>query len=214
MKTKTIGEILQEERQFHRLSLPELAKKSRIRLEYLRALEKNQFDQLPAATFVKGYIKTYARLFGFDHQPLLALLRRDYKESAKGKLVPREFVKPVIKKRQLWTPVTILVIVMASVFLTLLGYVGFQWYNLNKPPSLEVYAPQEDQFVAGTVVVEGQTLPEAVVTVNSQPVALQPDGSFQTEVYLPQEGISTITIEATDRRGKTSLLQRTVYVKF
>lgn len=214
MKTKTIGEMLREEREFHRLSIAELAKRTRIRAEYLEALEKNQFELLPAATFVKGYIKTYATIFGFDYQPLLGLLRRDFKESAKGRLVPREFIKPVLKKRQFWTPITATMVIAAGLFLTLFGYVGVQWYSLNQPPRLEVVQPADNAEVAAQVEVTGRTAPEAVVTVNNQPVALQPDGRFATEIFLPREGISSITVEAKDRRGKSNLIQRTVYVRY
>jgi cytoskeleton protein RodZ len=214
MTTRTVGELLKAERTSHHISLGELSKRTRIRREYLEALEQNEFSKLPAATFVKGYIKTYARVFGFDHEPLLALLRRDYKESAKGKLVPREFIKPVLKRGRTFTPVTLFVLGLAAVFLSLVGYVGFQWYNLNKPPELTLAAPEDDAIVASRVVVEGKTVPEAVVTVNSQPVALRPDGSFATEVFVATEGISSITVEATDRRGKTNRLNRTVHVRF
>ncbi|HYD35239.1 MAG TPA: helix-turn-helix domain-containing protein [Vitreimonas sp.] len=214
MKTKSIGEILGEEREFHRLSLADLAKRTRIRLEYLQALENNEFDKLPSSTFVKGYIRTYGQIFGFDYLPLLALLRRDFKESAKGKLVPREFIKPVLKKRPFWTPITAAMVVLGTLFLTLITYVLVQWYHFTKPPLLEVFSPEADAFVSAQVMVEGRTNPEAVVAVNAQPVSLQPDGSFRYELYLPREGITTITVEATDRRGKTNLLQRTVYVKF
>src|SRR3990167_1696570 len=141
MKTITIGEMLQTERQRHRLSLSELSGRTRIKLEYLLALEANQFDQLPAATFIKGYIKSYGQILGFDAQPLLALLRRDFKESARGQLVPREFLKPVLKPYSLWTPITLVIIGTLVVFLTLLSYVGWQWYSLNQPPPLEVSSP-------------------------------------------------------------------------
>ena len=214
MKTKTIGEILREERQRHRLSIEKLAQKTRIKKKYLQALENNQFDRLPAATFVKGYIKIYAQLFGFDHQPLIALLRRDFKESVKGQLVPREFIKPVLKKRQLWGPATCVVLGLALTFITLISYVGFQWYVLTQPPALTITSPVEDSLVAARVGVSGQTDADAIVTVNSQPVALQADGSFETEVYLPREGVNTISIEAQDRRGKVTLIQRLVRVKF
>lgn len=214
MKTKTIGEMLREEREFHRLSIAELAKRTRIRAEYLEALEKNEFELLPAATFVKGYIRTYGAIFGFNYQPLLGLLRRDFKESAKGHLVPREFIKPVLKKRQFWTPITATMMIAAGLFLTLFTYVAIQWYNLNRPPMLEVAQPQENAEVAAQVEVRGKTTAEAVVTVNNQPVALQPDGTFEVEIFLPREGISSITVEAKDRRGKSNLIQRTVYVRY
>lgn len=214
MKTKSVGDLLKEKRTFHRLSLESLSEKTKIKIEYLEALENSEFEKLPGASFVRGYIKTYARIFRFDHQPLIALLRRDFKESAKGMLVPREFIKPILKKRQLSHPITIFALSLASVFVVLLLYVGVQWYNLQKPPMLEIFTPQEDALVSSQVVVEGKTTPEAVVAVNAQPVALQQDGSFRTEVFLPREGIFTLTIEATDRREKTSVIQRTVYVKF
>lgn len=196
------------------MKLPEMAKRTRIRQEYLSALEANQFDQLPAATFVKGYIKTYGQLFGFDYRPLLAMLRRDYRESARGTLVPRDFLKPVLRRRQLWTPITLIVIVLAGSFLSLASYVGFQWYQIQKPPSLEIVEPTQNQVVGPQVIVSGQTEQEALVSVNSQPVALQPDGTFQTQLLMPRDGLNTITIEAKDRRGKSNIQQRTVRVEF
>ena len=214
MKTKTIGEILREERQQHHLSIDKLAQKTRIKKKYLQALENNQFNQLPAATFVKGYIKIYSQMFGFDYQPLIALLRRDFRESVKGQLVPREFIKPLLKKRQLWGPATFIVLGLALTFIILISYVGFQWYELAQPPDLKIISPVKDSLVAARVSVSGQTDTDAIVTINSQPVALQSDGSFKSEVYLPREGVNTISIEAQDRRGKITLIQRLVRVKF
>src|SRR5258708_36260738 len=153
MKIKTIGEILRTERQNHHLSLDQLAQKTRIRQEYLIALEENRFSDLPSATFVKGYIKTYSQIFGFDHEPLLALLRRDFKESAVGTLVPREFIKPMLKKRHLWTPVTFAMLSLAVVFLTLMSYVAIHWYTLQQPPKLIIIAPKENDFVSAQITV-------------------------------------------------------------
>lgn len=214
MNTRTVGQLLREERSRRQLSLDALSKKTRIRLEYLQALEANEFALLPAATFVKGYIKRYAAVLGLDHKPLLALLRRDYKESAKGTLVPREFIKPVLKSRRAVTSVTLVMALMASVFVALISYVGFQWYQLNKPPELTVAQPAEQANVSAQIVVEGQTSAEAIVNVNNQPVSLRPDGSFSSTIFIPNEGITTITVEAADRRGKTNRIQRTVYVQF
>lgn len=214
MRTRTIGEVLSETRLSHHISIEQLAKKTRIRAEYLQALESNQFEKLPAATFVKGYIKAYAQIFGFESEPLLALLRRDFKESVKGRLVPREFLKPIMKKQRFMVPITVLMVVLVGLFLSLMGYVSIQWFNLQKPPFLEITEPADKAQVAARVSIVGKTNPEALVTVNEQPVALQTNGNFSTELVLPTEGITTITVSATDRRGKTSRQQRTVYVRF
>ena len=214
MRTKTIGETLRDERNKHRLRLEDLSKRTRIRVSYLESLEANRFEELPATIFVKGYIKTYSHVFGFDHKPLLAMLRRDYKESAQGKLVPREFIKPVLKNRAKKHSITILLIILIAVFASLFGYVGLQWYNLTKPPKLSIIQPREQAIVSSKVVVEGNTLPDAIVTVNDQPVALQQDGSFKTEIIVANEGISLLVVQAKDRRGKVSTVQRSVTVQF
>lgn len=214
MKTKTIGEILQDERVRHHISIEALAKKTRIRSEYLEALEQNNFDVLPAAPFVKGFIKTYAQVFGFDHAPILALLRRDYRESAKGTLVPREFLKPLLRSKPQLSVVTLIVTLVVVMFITAASYIGFQWYRFQQPPLLDVTAPKQHDFVGATVVVEGKTNPEAVVAINDSPVVVGTDGLFKTEISMQTEGTSTIVITSTDRRGKKSEAERKVFVRF
>ncbi|MBW7955556.1 helix-turn-helix domain-containing protein [Patescibacteria group bacterium] len=213
MKTKTIGELLATERQKHALSILQVANATKIQPEFLTALEENKFELLPAATFVKGFIKSLAEFYRQDPQPLLATLRRDFKESAAGKLVPREFIRPALKRRQLWTPLTLTFLFLAVIFITLISYVGFQWYSFQKPPSLDVTQPAENQVVGEKVKVTGKTLPDAIVAINAQPVSLYPDGRFETELSLPKEGTHILTIEATDRRGKKNVIQRIIRVK-
>jgi len=41
---------------------------TKIRGKYLRALEEEQFDTLPAQTYVKGFLRTYAEYLGLDGQ--------------------------------------------------------------------------------------------------------------------------------------------------
>src|SRR5205814_4144291 len=41
---------------------------TKIRGKYLRALEDEQFDVLPAETYVKGFLRTYAEYLGLDGQ--------------------------------------------------------------------------------------------------------------------------------------------------
>ena len=41
---------------------------TKIRVKYLRALEDEQFEQLPSETYVKGFLRTYADYLGLDGQ--------------------------------------------------------------------------------------------------------------------------------------------------
>jgi cytoskeletal protein RodZ len=213
-QTKTVGELLKQEREKHGVSRAQLAQTIRVREQFLTALEENRFQDLPAAVFVKGYVKAYARVFGIDVEPMLALLRRDFQESAKGKLVAQEFLKPTFRKDAGLSPVRLATTGVIGIFLVLFLYIGIRWYGFISPPTIEIYEPAEDSIVSSQVSVRGLTELETVVTVNAQVIPVSADGSFQAEITLPNEGISTITVEAKDKQGKTSTVQRTVFVRF
>jgi cytoskeleton protein RodZ len=63
-----IGNSLREARLRQGLDFPELEQGTKIRGKYLRALEDEQFDILPAQTYVKGFLRSYAEYLGLDGQ--------------------------------------------------------------------------------------------------------------------------------------------------
>src|ERR687887_2798424 len=63
-----IGSSLREARLRQGLDFPEAEQATKIRGKYLRALEDEQFNVLPAQTYVKGFLRTYAEYLGLDGQ--------------------------------------------------------------------------------------------------------------------------------------------------
>jgi cytoskeletal protein RodZ len=63
-----IGTSLREARLRQGFDFPELERATKIRGKYLRALEDEQFDLLPARTYVKGFLRSYAEYLGLDGQ--------------------------------------------------------------------------------------------------------------------------------------------------
>ena len=63
-----IGNSLREARLRQGLDFPEIEQATKIRGKYLRALEEEQFDLLPAQTYVKGFLRNYADYLGLDGQ--------------------------------------------------------------------------------------------------------------------------------------------------
>jgi helix-turn-helix protein len=63
-----IGNSLREARLRQGLDFPEIEQGTKIRAKYLRALEDEQFDVLPAQTYVKGFLRSYAEYLGLDGQ--------------------------------------------------------------------------------------------------------------------------------------------------
>jgi len=63
-----IGNSLREARLRQGLDFPEIEQATKIRGKYLRALEEEQFEVLPAQTYVKGFLRSYADQLGLDGQ--------------------------------------------------------------------------------------------------------------------------------------------------
>ncbi len=66
-----IGSSLRDARERQGLDFPELEQLTKIRPKYLRALEDERFDILPAPTYVKGFLRSYAEALGLDGQPFV-----------------------------------------------------------------------------------------------------------------------------------------------
>jgi len=63
-----IGNSLREARVRRGIEFPQAEAAIKIRGKYLRALEDEQFELLPAETYVKGFLRTYAEYLGLDGQ--------------------------------------------------------------------------------------------------------------------------------------------------
>ena len=63
-----IGNSLREARLRQQLDFAELEQQTKIRSKYLQALEDEQFDVLPAPTYVKGFLRNYAEALGLEGQ--------------------------------------------------------------------------------------------------------------------------------------------------
>jgi hypothetical protein len=63
-----IGNSLREARLRQNVDLTDAELATKVRSKYLRALEQEQFELLPAQTYVKGFLRTYAEYLGLDGQ--------------------------------------------------------------------------------------------------------------------------------------------------
>ncbi len=68
----TFGKVLKDARTAQGLTLAQLAAATRIRSDYLAALEDEDFGALPERTFSRSFLQQYARELKLDPAPLLA----------------------------------------------------------------------------------------------------------------------------------------------
>lgn len=65
------GELLRQARESQGLPLDEIARGTHIRVEYLAAIEDNNFAQLPGDVYTRGFLRNYASFVGLNPQDVI-----------------------------------------------------------------------------------------------------------------------------------------------
>ncbi|MEJ2347755.1 MAG: helix-turn-helix domain-containing protein [Patescibacteria group bacterium] len=202
---KTIGEYLKEARVKKRFSQEKIAKETKIKEDFISSIEKENWESLPEFPIVVGFVKGIAKFLKVDERQAVALLRRDYPP----KVLPVN-PKPDVSKTFTWTPRLTFILGITIVALVILGYLGFQYSNFIRPPKLFVERPLEGEVVKEEkLTVFGRTDPDVTVKVNNQPVLVEDNGTFETEIEI-FEGTEEIVIKAVSRSGKETTVQRKI----
>jgi cytoskeleton protein RodZ len=89
-----VGARLREARSRRRLGLPEVEAAIKIRARYLRAIENEEWDQLPGDTYARAFIRTYGSFLGLDGDRLAEEHRRGSGATRPGERLPRVDPKP------------------------------------------------------------------------------------------------------------------------
>jgi cytoskeleton protein RodZ len=94
-----IGERLREARTASGVGLPEIEQRTKIRARYLRALEEEQWDLLPAEAYVRGFLRTYANFLGLDGAALADEYQRTHPH-AEEEPAPRQIPDEQLRRRR------------------------------------------------------------------------------------------------------------------
>jgi len=204
---KSVGEIIKEARIKKKLSREKLEVRTKIKKEFIEALENSKWDLLPEYPVVLGFVKNIASNLGLKEANLIALLRRDYPP----KTLPVN-PKPEIREKFKWSPRLTFITAAIFIFIIITFYLGLSYFNFIRPPSLEIKEPSENQLVdKNLLVVRGNTNPEAYVEINNQPVIVEEDGCFVTEIEISDE-TQEIVVVAKSRSGKETIVHRKIEV--
>lgn len=205
---KSIGQRLEEARSEKRLSKEKLEKETKIKASFIEAIEKEEWEKLPDFPVVQGFVKSIAQTLGMDEKGAVALLRRDY--PPKDLKVNPE---PDVSDKFTWNPRLTFFVGVAVVTIAILSYLGYEYYQFLSPPTLDVSEPREEEVVESNVLtVVGSTDPESTLRVNNQPVLVEDDGSFTTEIEISQE-TDEIIVRAVSRSGKETVIRRKIVPK-
>lgn len=72
MTKDTFGESLKREREMRGVTLEEVSGATRIATRFLKAIENEEWDQLPGGVFNRGFVRAVARYLGLDEENIVA----------------------------------------------------------------------------------------------------------------------------------------------
>jgi len=124
----SLGRTLRETRQHLGLSVADVANQIKFAPRQIEALEADDFQHLPEAAFLRGFIRSYAKILQLDAHALLAALPQT--KTASGELVPDSVGVPfpgaqsLLRQNQVWLGAAGLLAVIAT---------GFALWNFMSP---------------------------------------------------------------------------------
>jgi len=206
---KTAGQILAETRHAKKMEISDVARITKIRPQFLRIIENDDYQKLPSGAVAKGFIRNYCEFLGLPVDQVLAVFRRDFLENQSGQIVPRGFVEPV-SKQPFWSPRTTVMAILTAAFVLFGSYLAYQYRILTGPPHLIINQSQNKITTSdNSVEISGTTDPEATLAVDGHLVALDKGGRFSFRVPL-SAGENVVTIAATSKAGQSTTVTKTV----
>ncbi len=204
---KTAGECLKQRREGLGISIKDVSNKLKIRMDYLENLENGNYDNLPPAVYVRGFIRSYASLLGINPEGIVNVYNREMTIRSKVKRIPttaNQEIKFTKKDYAIITP-KFVAIFFSLLFLSIVGY--YLWHQISSfssTPYLFVSYPPTDKVVNSPyIVVEGKTEASATLKINGENVFVDQNGHFREKITL-RTGRNVLIIEALNRFNRIS----------
>lgn len=210
----TLAELLIDARNSKGLSLSQVEKMTRIRAEYIDALEQARYEDLPADVYIRGILKNYSHFLGLEYDEVVRLYRKD------GVLagISQEDMKqapPSERKSKV-----VLLGKLALGAITVVGFGIIFWYLfsqyriLKAPPELLIEQPSQEYTTTTSpdMTLSGRTELSAKLYLNDQEVSLSEDGSFKLPFQLqPGDNIIEFRAQSLKNDKETTVTKTVVY---
>jgi len=156
---ESVGEFFRQVRETKGLTVDEVSSKTRIRSDFVKALEDGNFSKLPDQVFARGFVRSYARSLGLDEEDAIQRFtksagafyeKQDERERLKIRQVEEE------RKRQANRKAVSIAIGIAV--LTLMFLLSREQSPVLKISDSEQTAPVKRNVVEGDDVKDGSAV--------------------------------------------------------
>ncbi|PIY69421.1 hypothetical protein COY90_00690 [Candidatus Roizmanbacteria bacterium CG_4_10_14_0_8_um_filter_39_9] len=204
----SVGELLQKQRIRKGYDLAHIEKQIKIRAQFLKAVEENNWNIFSSKIYIVGIIKNYARFLGLEEKKVVAFFRREYEQKD-----DIHFKKRVSSRYLISDTKKIVRIGLIIICLFFVTYFGFQLFTYLTPPQLLLIEPKQSSFKhIDKIKVIGKTEKEASVHIFGERIYQNKAGFFEYDFPLKQEK-NILTIEAVGANGKKTTITKEFFLK-
>lgn len=201
------GQMLQDAREEKKWSVRDAEDITKISVRYIHALEAENYEILPGTTYVKGYLRTYAKQLGLNPDEIIALYNATAEPEPEHAY---EVPVPVVKNRPQWARpllmvgIAVLTVMLIIVVATSLNRAENKGLDANDslstlptaPDTEEVEPPPDSTILSGQENTEPPTDPtnaptEPPVTDTAPDVSASAAGTdASASTSTPPEGLT------------------------
>lgn len=172
----TVGQLLKQERERRKLSLEQAAQQLNLKAEVLQSIEADQPDKTILPTFMRGYLRAYARFLKIPEQQLLNRFEQAHQVKSAPVKAMKTFsnrqAKQQTETRFMWLTYVIVAILLASL-------AAWLWQGARDFTSVS----ESTEPAVNTTLVIDET------PVEQQPVPLVVEQTSQATAINPQEAL-------------------------
>lgn len=165
---RAVGRLLKDQREARGLGLEDVAQRLRIRRTYLEAIEQGRFDQLPAAAYIRAFLRAYANHLGLDAEKVVTAYQLSGPVPVERPVaLPADF--PLVEKR---APIGLAVLTVLLVVAA--GYAVWHYMPRQETVVAQKVPPVPDRLLASRPASPAETPAAAPTTASSDSAAVQP----------------------------------------
>lgn len=214
------GILLRQAREEKGLSYQDIENSIKIRVRYLQALENEEYNILPEKTYVRGFLRNYARHLGLNPEEIVGLFN-----SSLQKETPPEYHKPLtpIQSTPVWfKPIVILIMALFAIAIV----IGITYLSkMNDDPKVSDYQPTplptapQVQQPANENTNQNPNQNQNTTTPSDQPTGVKYEGivaelTFKEDCWLKVRVDGVIVQDGMSAAGSTKVIQGVKRIEF
>ncbi|MDP2753119.1 MAG: DUF4115 domain-containing protein [Nitrospirota bacterium] len=201
-----VGEILRKRREESGQDIREISKTLKIRYDYLKAIEDDDFKKLPVEVYVKGYIREYADLLKIDpeiainaYNQQMSPPKDEYMENSEKEIT----FKKKLKIRYLLIPALLVLLIITITFIL--------FPPLRKTPEMPLPATETKKDVSTPYVETKKEIPPPAVETKKENILKTGEIPHVLEIFVTDTTWLLVNIDNAD--SKEMLLKPGASVK-